>query len=111
MTYRFSDLSIEQLREKIGKYRELAIKAEQLGNQSEVAINERKMQMAMAYMLNPEDYLPGEVYELKGDPGHTYKINYIEGVFAWGNRINFLGELYKEEAIPISLLGDKLDKK
>src|SRR5690625_6810451 len=47
--------------------------------------------------------------EINGDPGHRFKINYINGIFAWGHRINLLNEMYeKEEAIPISLLGDKV---
>lgn len=108
MTYRFSDMSVEQLRKEAAKFKEKAQRAEQLGNISEVAVNERKMQVAIAYMLNPDDFKPNEIYELKGDPGHTFKINYINGVFAWGQRINLLDELYEEEAIPISLLGDQV---
>lgn len=108
MTYRFSDMSVEQLRKEAAKYKEKAQRAEQLGNISEVAVNERKMQVALAYMLNPEDFKADEVYELNSDPGHTFKINYINGVFAWGHRINLLEEQYEEEAIPISLLGDKV---
>lgn len=109
MTYRFSDMSVEQLRKEAAKYKEKAQRAEQLGNVSEVAVNERKMQVAMAYMLNPEDFKADEIYELTGDPGHTFKINYINGVFAWGHRINLLDEYYEEEAIPISLLGEKVN--
>lgn len=105
--YRYSDYTIEQLREEVGKLKEKAQKAEQLGNISEVAVNERKMQVAMAYMLNPDDFEAGETYKLPSDPGHTFKVNYINGVFAWGHRINLLNEIYeKEEAIPISLLGN-----
>ncbi len=111
MTYRFSDLSIEQLRVEAAKFKEKAQKAEQLGNLSEVAINERKMQVAFAYMLNPEDFLAGDTHELVGDPGHTFKINYLNGVFAWGHRINLLSEQYvEEEALPISLLGEKINE-
>jgi hypothetical protein len=107
MNYRYSDYTIEQLRAEIGKLKEKAQKAEQLGNISEVAVNERKMQVAMAYTLNPDDYKSGRIYELSGDPGHRFKINYINGVFAWGHRLNLLDEVYdQEEAIPISLLGD-----
>src|SRR5690625_7923119 len=54
--YRFSDLSVEQLRQEAQKYKEKAQRAEQLGNISEVSINERKMQVALAYMLNPKDF-------------------------------------------------------
>lgn len=111
MTYRFSDLSVEQLREEAAIYKEKAQKAEQLGNMSEVAINERKMQVALAYMLNPEDYHAGDKHQMVGDPGHTFKINYVNGVFAWGHRINVLDEEYKEEeAIPISILGEKINE-
>lgn len=108
MNYRYSDYSIEQLRQEIGKLKEKAQKAEQLGNISEVAVNERKMQVALAYTMNPEDFIAGEVYHLTTDPGHTFKINYVNGVFAWGHRINLIDEAYEtEEAIPISLIGDK----
>src|SRR5699024_9066022 len=109
MDYRYSDFTVEQLRTEVGKLKEKAQKAEQLGNISEVAINERKMQVAMAYMLNPEDFKAHSTYTMNGDPGHKFKINYINGVFAWGHRINLLDEVYeKEEAIPISLLGDEI---
>lgn len=110
MDYRYSDYSIEQLRQEVGRFKEKALKAEQLGNISEVAVNERKMQVAMAYMLNPDDFHATDRHQMKGDPGHTFEIHYINGVFAWGHRINLLGDAYeKEEAIPISLLGDKID--
>lgn len=112
MNYRYSDYTIEQLRTEIGKLKEKAQKAEQLGNISEVAINERKMQVAIAYTLNPDAFKADETYELNGDPGHRFKINYINGVFAWGHRVNLLEEIYeKEEAIPISMLGDKMTVK
>ncbi|WP_404451457.1 YfhH family protein [Virgibacillus necropolis] len=111
MDFRYSDYSVEQLREEVGRLKEKALKAEQVGNISEVAINERKMQVAMAYMLNPEDFMAEDIHQMKGDPGHRFKINYINGVFAWGHRINLLDETYeKEEAIPISLLGDRVIK-
>lgn len=109
--FRYSDYTVEQLREEVGKLKEKAQKAEQLGNVSEVAINERKMQVAMAYMLNPDEFKPDTTYELPTDPGHTFRVNYINGVFAWGHRVNLLEEVYeKEEALPISLLGEQVSE-
>lgn len=106
---RYSDYTIEQLREEVSTLREKANKAEQLGDISDIAINERKIQIVMSYMLNPEDFTAGDTYTFKVDPGHTFKINYINGVMAWGHRINLLGEMYeKEDAIPISLLGEEV---
>src|SRR5699024_4556558 len=99
-------------REEVLKFKEKAQRAEQLGNISEVAINERKMQVALAYMLNPKDFNAGDIHHLKGDPGHRFKINYINGVFAWCHRINRLGEKYEQaEAIPIYLLDQIVEEK
>lgn len=109
MNFRYSDYSIEQLHREIGELKEKAQKAEQLGNVSEVQIYERKMQVALAYTINPDDFKKDEIYQLKMEPGYTFKIDYINGVFAWGYRINLLDEVREEiEALPISLLGKKL---
>jgi hypothetical protein len=105
MNYRYSDYSIEQLRQEVGKLKEQLQKAEQLGNVSDAAIYERKMQVAIAYTLNPSDFKPGETYDLRMDPGHRFQVDHMEGVFAWGHRVNLLGDVYeKMEAVPISLL-------
>lgn len=109
MPIRYSDLTIEQLREKLGKLIEESQKAEQFGDVSKVEIYERKIQLVSSYMMNPDQFKAGEVYYLTGDPGYTFVINYIDGVMAWGNRINLLGEqVKKDEAIPISLLGERV---
>lgn len=109
---RYSDLTTEQLRIEIEKYKKEAQKAEQLGNISEVAINERKVQMLISYMGYPDDYKPGEIYEIRLDPGYTFKVNYVDGVMAWGHRVNLLKEtLEKEEALPISILGEQVKEK
>jgi len=66
------------------------------------------MQVAISYTMNPEDFKSGEIYQVKTEAGFRFKINYINGVFAWGNRVNLLDEVYeKEEALPIALLGKK----
>lgn len=109
LNYRYSDYTIEQLREEVEVLKKKANEAESLGDLSQVAINERKIQIVLSYMLNPDDFSANDIHELNGDPGHTFKINYINGVIAWGHRINLLGKLYEdEEALPISLLGDQV---
>ena len=109
MNLRYSDYSVEQLYKEIADLKEKAQKAEQLGNISEVQIYERKMQVAISYTMNPEDFKPGEIYELKMEPGFRFKIEYMNGIFAWGRRINLLDEESEEkEALPIALLGKKV---
>ena len=68
---------------------------------NEFAVLERKSIMAKAYLLNPDDFKPGEIYQIEGDPGVYFKIDYLNGVFAWGYRLGGNG---KEEALPISML-------
>jgi hypothetical protein len=99
---RYSQYTEHELKLEIATLTEKARKAEQLGMVNEYAVLERKMAMAKAYLLNPDDFKSGEVYEVEGDPGSYFKINYMNGVFAWGHRIN---SPENEEAVPISLLG------
>lgn len=107
MSMLYSDYTIEQLREELGKLVEKSQKAEQLGEVSKVEIYERKIQIVSSYMMNPDEFKPGNVHKLKGDPGYTFKINFIEGIMAWGHRINLLGQqVEREEALPISLLDE-----
>ncbi|MBM6616465.1 YfhH family protein [Bacillus suaedaesalsae] len=104
MEKRYSQMSEFELNQEIRTLHEKARKAEQLGMVNEYAVLERKIYMAKAYLLNPDDYKSGEVYEIEQDPGSFFKINYLDGVFAWGSRLNGLD---KEEALPISLLKNK----
>lgn len=98
---RYSAMTEYELKQEIATLSEKARKAEQMGMVNEFAVLERKSAMAKAYLLDPEDFKPGEVYEIEGDPGVQFKIDYLNGVFAWGVRLNGSG---KEEAVPISLL-------
>ncbi|OEH91387.1 YfhH family protein [Bacillus solimangrovi] len=101
MEKRYSAMSHYELNQEIAQLHEKARKAEQLGIVNEFAVYERKISIAKAYLLNPEDYLPGEVYEIEQDPGSRFKIDYLNGIFAWGKRV---GGAEQEEAVPISLL-------
>ena len=71
---------------------------------NEYAVLERKVTMARSYLLDSETFQAGEVYEIQGDPGSYFKIDYMNGVFAWGFR---LGSPQNEEALPISMLKNK----
>ncbi|MGE8080285.1 YfhH family protein [Peribacillus loiseleuriae] len=98
---RYSQLSAYELQQEIAGLHEKARKAEQLGMINEFAVLERKVIMAKAYLLNPQDFKPGEMYSIEGDPGTYFKIDYLKGVFAWGYR---LSGTKQDEALPISML-------
>jgi hypothetical protein len=98
---RYSEMTEVELKQEIAYLREKARKAEQLGIVNEFAVYERRATMAQAYLLNPNEFKSGKLYELKTDPGQYFKVEYMNGVFAWGYRMTGDG---KEEGIPISLL-------
>ncbi|UQD51213.1 DUF1811 domain-containing protein [Bacillus methanolicus] len=98
---RYSEMTDYELQQEIAKLHEKARKAEQMGMVNEFAVLERKAAMAKSYLLNPEDFKPGDIYQIEGDPGAYFKIDYLNGVFAWGYRLNGNG---KDEALPISML-------
>ena len=65
---RYSQMSEYELRQEISMLHEKARKAEQMGMVNEFAVLERKAVMAKAYLLNPESYNPGEIYQIEGCP-------------------------------------------
>ncbi|MCV9886052.1 YfhH family protein [Metabacillus halosaccharovorans] len=101
LTKRYSEMTEYELKNEIAGLKEKARKAEQLGIINEFAVLERKITMAKSYLLDPDDYKPEEVYEIEGAPGETFKINYMNGIFAWGYRLSSPDH---EEALPISML-------
>lgn len=71
---RYSAMSEHELRQEIAMLQEKARKAEQMGMVNEFAVLERKVQMARAYMINPDQFKPGEVYEIEGTPAIILKL-------------------------------------
>ncbi|WP_456276729.1 YfhH family protein [Bacillus sp. AK128] len=101
MEKRYSRMTEFELTQEIRQLNEQARKAEQMGRLNELAVFERKILMAKAYLLNPEDFKPDEIYEIEQDPGTFFKIKYMNGIFAWGTKLT--GE-ERVDALPISML-------
>ncbi|PPA68836.1 YfhH family protein [Jeotgalibacillus proteolyticus] len=98
---RYSTMSRHELNQEIAALKEKARKAEQLGYVNEFAVLERKAVMAQSYLLDPKQYKPGNIYGITTTPGSYFKIDYINGVFAWGYRLKGEKQL---EALPIAML-------
>ncbi|MCY9377114.1 YfhH family protein [Bacillus sp. T17B1] len=103
MEKRYSQMTPHELNTEIASLSEKARKAEQHGIINELAVLERKITMAKAYLLNPVDFSPGETYRV-GDSEDEFTISYLNGVFAWGYRTS---SPQQEEALPISVLQEK----
>ncbi|SEQ48445.1 YfhH family protein [Piscibacillus halophilus] len=110
MQRRYSDYTVEELRQEIAELTEKARKAEQMGIVNEYAVYQRKIIMAKSYTMNPKEFKKGQVYEIDGAPGEQFQIDYMNGVFAWGSRQNNQNEiLNEEEALPIALLTNRIE--
>ncbi|MFT8390321.1 MAG: YfhH family protein [Sporolactobacillus sp.] len=97
MEKRFSELSPHELALQISDFTDRARKAEQMGMISEYLVYLRKIDMAKAYLMDPERFHQGEVYHVEERP---FTIDHLKGTFAWGT---FDGEEV-QRAYPISLL-------
>ncbi|WP_343033692.1 YfhH family protein [Alkalicoccus luteus] len=100
MNKQYSRMSREELEAEIKELRVAAQKAEAKGMINEYAVHERKILMAEAYMLDPSVFRSGETYSIANSGGESFKINYMNGVFAWGWRDGSSSL----EAVPISVL-------
>lgn len=108
MEKRFSQMTEYELRQEIASLNDKAKKAEQMGMINELAVYERKITMAKSYLLNPEDFKPGETYVINDGEETLFTISYMNGIFAWGYR---KGKENEEEAFPIALLINKMSEK
>ena len=64
MEKRFSDMDEYELKLEIAMLNEKAKKAEQLGNSNEYAVYERRKTLAQAYLMDPAEIEPGQVYHM-----------------------------------------------
>lgn len=97
MDRRFSEMTPYELTQKIGEFTDHARKAEQMGMVNELAVYERKIDMAKAYLMDPESFRPGRVYLVQDRPFTLVK---LKGTMAWGT----FPSSDKLQAFPISLL-------
>ncbi len=96
-------MSETELHNEIAILNEKAKKAEQMGIVNEVAVLKRKIVMAKAYLLNPEDFKPGQIFYIEDESGAMFTVSYLKGTFAWG----FKSGSDELTAYPISLLKKK----
>ncbi|MCM3719984.1 YfhH family protein [Fictibacillus phosphorivorans] len=100
MEKRFSEMTEPEIRAEIAALRAKAQRAEQMGMVSEYAVHERKIALAKSYLMDPSKIETGKEYGIQGDPGSTFSVLYLNGIFAWG----YKNKQSNLEALPISVL-------
>jgi hypothetical protein len=107
MEKRFSEMTEWEIKSEIAALHARAQKAEQMGMISEYAVYERKISLAKCYLIDPGSIKSGQDYSVKGDPGSTFSVLYLNGVFAWG----YKNKQSTLEALPISVLETEVTDK
>ena len=98
---KFVEMTEYELNTVIADYREKMRKAEAIGILNEYEVYKRKALIAEAYLVDTSKIETGKVYGLIGETRSYFKVERINGVFAWGFRLK--GSKI-EEGIPVSLL-------
>lgn len=79
--------------------------AKEANNEFELPILEQKMLLVKSYLVDPSTIHPGDLYAIDEEPGSTFRIHHLKGVFAWGNR-NDESEM---TGLILAKLGQKLE--
>ncbi len=58
--------------------------AETAGQRNYAAVHRRKIEIVRSYMLDRTVFSAGDIWQLKEDPDHYFKIDEMSGVIAWG---------------------------
>lgn len=111
MNKRFSELNDQELNKQITDFEAELKELKNSDNESRKAVVEQKLLVARSYKLNRSNFKTGRLYYLEDTDTHIFKLNYINGVFAWGSKIQIgTKRENREEALPLALLKSEVAK-
>ncbi|WP_169730001.1 DUF1811 family protein [Thermicanus aegyptius] len=79
----FSQCTKEELKEEANRLKEEMIKKRAEGEHSRANVLEKRYYLALSYLKDPGEILPGVTYSILGD-GRELMVEWIDGVMAWG---------------------------
>jgi len=111
MSHHYKRYTIEQLQQEEQDLKEKLTQAKNLQQKNHIAVYQRKIEIVQSYMLDKSQFQPGDTREILADPTHVLKINEVNGVVAWGQRINKSTQQPYDErkAYLLILLGEKIN--
>jgi len=109
MAHEYKTYTNHQLQEEVEMLKEKLAQAKQDGIKSRIAIYTRKIEVVRSFMLDANDFQPGDTFTLQEDQDHIFEINEVKGVFAWGYRIHKQTKTkLDEEGFLLVMLGEKV---
>lgn len=87
MSHPYKTYSMQQFIEEENILKEKLKQAQSKNSKNHIAIYTRKIEVVRSFMLDADDFQPGNVFTLIEDPIHLFEIDEIKGVFAWGFKV------------------------
>jgi len=88
MSHLYKKYSMDQLKQEEINLRDGLEEAERLDQKKYIAVYKRKIEIVQSYMLNQNDFQPGDIREFKEEPHYLFEVDEMSGVIAWGYRID-----------------------
>lgn len=84
MPHNYKRYTTEQLKEEEHTLKAKLDQALKIDDTNRIAINRRKIEIVQSFMLDQQQFKAGDLFELKHDASHLFKIDEMVGVIAWG---------------------------
>lgn len=97
----FNKMTRREIEAYIGDKREQMRKAEMMGIENEYRVLERQVLIAESYQIDLSQIEQGKIYKVVSNEDHYFKVEKLNGVFAWGF---YIDGNERETGIPVSML-------
>ncbi|KRG11846.1 DUF1811 family protein [Lederbergia galactosidilytica] len=87
MAHPYKTYSHQQLQEEVEILKEKLKQAQLEDRTNHILVYTRKIELVQSFMLNPDDFQPGDIFEIIQEPDYLFEIIEISGVTAWGYKI------------------------
>lgn len=104
---RYSQMAYEELYVLANTIKKELRKAEQRNNPNEMDVLKSKLIMAQSYMRDEKEIEIGKTYFVTNEEDVTLKVNYLNGVFAWGEKSN---DTRQVRGVPFALIGECIER-
>lgn len=88
MAHRYKTYSLDQLQEEVDMLQGKLEQAQLEDRKNHILVYTRKIEVVRSFMLDPNHFQVGDIFEIIDDPGHLFEIIEISGVTAWGYKID-----------------------
>ncbi|GIN72334.1 transcriptional regulator [Bacillus sp. J14TS2] len=88
MAHRYKTYSLDQLQEEVDMLKGKLEQAQLEDRTNHILVYTRKIEVVRSFMLDPNHFQVGDIFEIIDEPGYLFEITEVSGVTAWGYKID-----------------------